>query len=618
MASTFDADIYRDFIIEAGEILEKVGEELVALDRAPGDPELLNSIFRGFHTIKGGAGFLGVESIVALCHGAEDIFARCRSGTLQIDPNGIDVVLRAVDALAGALHDLRDGIAVRSAPPGLLDALGRYGDGNSQRAVSAPVLSEEPVIKPQDAVLRPSPPAGGASSNVISDDEFEALLDQLHGKRKPVSRAPLARPPAPVTAAPGFRSDTAPLARTTKSVTPEKPVRQPEATLRIETRRLDDIMNLVGELVLARNRLLSMESLAREETAAKTIDDIDLLISDLQVAVMKSRMQPIHNIFARFPRVVRDLARSLGKDVVLQISGEETDLEKNMVEALTDPLVHLVRNAVDHGIETPVEREATGKPRQGTLQLSAHQEGDRVVVTIADDGAGIDIERLREAVVRKELLDAAAASRLTERECIELMFRPGVTTRAEASSVSGRGVGMDVVRTRIEQLGGSVEVRSQRGAGTTIVIRLPLTLAILPTLMVGLDRQVFAVPLSCVVEILRVASGDVRVVDGQAIIIVRGKPLPVFYLDTWLLRHAREHAGDEMQVLIVRVGPRLIAFVVDSLIGQEEVVIKPLGALVRGTPGLAGATITGDGRIALILDVSELLTTYALPKAAGA
>lgn len=618
MTSNFDADIYRDFVIEAGEILDKLGEELVRLDQAPRDMELLNSIFRGFHTIKGGASFLGIEAIVALCHGAEDIFSHCRTGEIALDAAGIDVVLRTVDALTGAFDTLRAGGVPDTAAAGLIADLRAYVTrARSPDHAAAPAAAAPPQAPPQRVNENVRQPNG----DTISDDEFEALLDRLHGKSKSVNdtrSSPPPMPPAKDVARQGAASSVIAEPSAPAPVAADKPARQPEATLRIETRRLDDIMNLVGELVLARNRLLSTEALLRDERAAKTISDIDVLISDLQVAVMKSRMQPIQKIFSRFPRVVRDLARSLNKEVELRISGEETDLEKNMVESLADPLVHLVRNAIDHGIESVAEREAAGKARHGTVQLAAYQEGDRVVVTIIDDGAGIDTERLREAAVSRKLMDQASAQRLTAQECVELIFLPGLTTRRQASDISGRGVGMDVVRTRIEQLGGTVEVTSERGAGTTVRIRLPLTLAILPTLMIGVGDQVFAVPLACVVEIIRVNLRDARVVDGQPVIIVRGKPLPLFYLGRWLLRNAGYQPADDAQVIVTRVGPRHVAFVVDSLIGQEESVIKSLGALVHGTRGLAGATITGDGHVALILDVPELLAAHALKRAAGA
>ncbi|KAF0193065.1 MAG: two-component system chemotaxis family sensor kinase CheA [Gammaproteobacteria bacterium] len=663
MASNFDGEIVRDFIVEGGEILEKLGEELVTLDGSPRDIELLNSIFRGFHTIKGGASFLSIEPVVALCHGAEDLFSLYRSGERSVDSRDIDIVLRTVDELGAAFAELRNNAAPKPADPALLLDLrqsvsrlgGNASSGTAAAATSGAVERTDPpaggqdqftaAVAAGDATGTPSggqglhaPPGHQAGADTLagagllappqfSDAEFEALLDRLHGKGSASTAPVVATPAGPGKATDRNRNEPSARAAETPihavpvpepTDTGEKPLRQPEATLRIETRRLDAIMNLVGELVLARNRLLSLESLARDERTSKALNDLDLVISDLQVAVMKSRMQPIQKIFARFPRVVRDLARSLAKEVTLEISGEETDLEKNMVESLADPLVHLVRNAIDHGIETPGEREAAGKSRHGTVNLSAHQEGDRVVVTIADDGAGIDAARLRDAAVRKKMLDQMAADRLSDEACFELMFLPGLTTRQQASDISGRGVGMDVVRTKIEQLGGTIAVSSVPGSGTTIEIRLPLTLAILPTLMIGLEHQVFALPLSCVVEIVHINLAESRLVDGQPVIIIRGRPLPLFHLGEWLLRNPAGRSASVGQVVVVRIGPRHVAFAVDDLIGQEEVVIKPLGALVHGTKGLAGATITGDGRVALVLDIPELLSKHMMKMAAGA
>jgi two-component system chemotaxis sensor kinase CheA len=316
-------------------------------------------------------------------------------------------------------------------------------------------------------------------------------------------------------------------------------------------------------------------------------------------------------VFGRFPRVVRDLARQLKKEVNLELAGEDTDLDKNLVEALADPLVHLVRNSVDHGIELPAIREAAGKPRAGTVVLSAEQEGDHILLTISDDGAGMDPEKLRAKAVEKGMMDAEAAARLSERECFELIFAAGFSTKTEISDVSGRGVGMDVVKTRIAQLNGVIQIDSRIGKGTTIEIKLPLTLAIMPTLMVTLGTQIFALPLVSVGEIIDFDLSNVNRVDGQEMMLVRNKPLPFFYLTRWLVRGVHQYQANSGHVVIVSVGTQKVGLLVDQLIGQEEVVIKPLGALLQGTKGLAGATITGDGRIALILDLPSLLERYA-------
>jgi two-component system chemotaxis sensor kinase CheA len=338
-----------------------------------------------------------------------------------------------------------------------------------------------------------------------------------------------------------------------------------------------------------------------------------MVTADLQNAVMRTRMQPVKKVFGRFPRLVRDLARNLKKEVILTLQGEETDLDKNLVEALADPLVHLVRNSIDHGIETPAIRAKAGKPREGRVVLAAQQEGDHILLSIRDDGAGMDPEVLRRKAIEKGLLDEETAERLNEKGCFDLIFMPGLSTRAEISDVSGRGVGMDVVKTTITQLNGTIEIDSKLGEGTILSIRVPLTLAILPTLMVRLGRRKFALPLGIVNEIFELSSKNIRVVDGREVVMNRGKAPPIFHLRKWLLRGAdaeQEFDGDP-HVIMVQVGNDSIGLVADQVIGQEEVVIKPLGKMLRGLPGLAGSTITGDGHIAIILDVPSLLQAYA-------
>jgi two-component system chemotaxis sensor kinase CheA len=386
-----------------------------------------------------------------------------------------------------------------------------------------------------------------------------------------------------------------------------------ETTVRVDTQRLDDIMNMVGELVLVRNRLATLKATLADEELANAIGNLDVVTADLQLSVMKTRMQPVKKVFGRFPRVVRDLARNLNKEVDLELIGEDTDLDKNLVEALADPMVHLVRNAVDHGIESPEEREQAGKPRRGKVILAAAHEGDHILLSIDDDGKGMDADVLRCIAVEKGLMDEEAAARLDDKDCYNLIFQPGFSTKTEISDVSGRGVGMDVVKTRIAQMNGSVEIDSVKGKGSKITVKLPLTLAILPTLMVILGDQPFALPLASVVEIFNLDLSRTNTVDGQLTIRVRDRALPLFYLRNWLTSH---HGGSgelasRGHVVVVNVNNAQVGLVVDFLVGQEEVVIKPLGALLQGLDGMAGATITGDGKIALILDVPGLMRKYA-------
>ncbi|HFD80859.1 MAG TPA: chemotaxis protein CheA, partial [Gammaproteobacteria bacterium] len=443
----------------------------------------------------------------------------------------------------------------------------------------------------------------------ITEEEFEALLDELHGSGKAPTPPKQSQPAAaaqPATPKPGNAGAVA-----GKAAAAAQPARA-EATVRVDTRRLDDIMNMVGELVLARNRLATLKETLANEDMAKAITNLDVVTADLQNAVMKTRMQPVKKVFGRFPRVVRDLARSLNKEVKLELRGEDTDLDKNLVEALADPLVHLVRNAVDHGIESPEEREAKGKPRTGTVVLAAEQEGDHILLSIEDDGAGMDAEVLRRKAVEKGLMDEDSAARLDDRECYNLIFAAGFSTKEEISDVSGRGVGMDVVKTRIGQLNGAVEIDSEPGKGSRLTIRVPLTLAIMPTLMVKLGDQPFALPLGSVSEIFDLDESRTNTVDGQLVVMVREKALPLFYLRNWLVNGAGPENGETVShVVVVHVGSQRVGFVVEQLIGQEEVVIKPLGAFLQGLAGFAGATITGDGRIALILDVPGLMKAHA-------
>ena len=750
MSFDADAEILQDFLVEAGEILEQLSEQLVELESRPDDMDLLNAIFRGFHTVKGGAGFLQLNALVECCHIAENVFDILRKGERRVSSELMDVVLQALDTVNAMFDQVREQSEPTPATPELLAALARLaepegaapaepvqappaavppaepaappeapaqsvssditddefeqlldalqGDEAPASAVAEasaapagdeisdaefealldqlhgkgkfvpPAVSAEPAQVPAEAVE----PAAAAAGDDISDDEFEALLDELHGKGKfgdvpeaagtpaaPAAAAPAAAPAeqgkAPAAAGGDEISDdefeslldelhgkgkfngaseaVAAAAAVAKNIAAKSPAAKPvapakaaaarpaapdrpaaseaETTVRVDTARLDEIMNMVGELVLVRNRLVRLGLNSGDEAMAKAVANLDVVTGDLQMSVMKTRMQPIKKVFGRFPRLVRDLARNMKKEINLELVGEETDLDKNLVEALADPLVHLVRNAVDHGIESPEEREAAGKPRVGQVVLAAEQEGDHILLMITDDGKGMDAEVLRNKAVEKGLLERDAADRLTDLECYNLIFAPGFSTKTEISDVSGRGVGMDVVKTKISQLNGTVNVFSQKGSGSKIVIKVPLTLAIMPTLMVMLGSQAFAFPLVNVNEIFHLDLSRTNVVDGQEVVIVRDKALPLFYLKRWLVPSAAHEEQGEGHVVILSVGTQRIGFVVDQLVGQEEVVIKPLGKMLQGTPGMAGATITGDGRIALILDVPSMLKRYA-------
>ncbi|MCK4742476.1 MAG: chemotaxis protein CheA [Sulfuriflexus sp.] len=677
MAFDGDDEILQDFLVEAGEILDDLGNQLVDLENASDDPELLNAVFRGFHTIKGGASFLSLDSLVALCHLAEDVFNALRNGEREVDAQLMDVMLPVLDSLNDMFESLRDGEEPDAADPAQLAALNALLGNETAAVEAAPVVEETPTpttAEPSadaledefEAILAAS--AGGkapekteeasaSDSSEISDDEFEAMLDQMHGKGNVPSNSAPVEPEKPAANAsgsdepisddefdnilndlhgagvvPGGNSDAAektaePVAKAPEPVVeapkPEPAAKkapakkrdaapQAEATVRVDTRRLDDIMNLVGELVLVRNRLTTLQAKVDDEDVSHAVTNLDVITADLQNSVMKTRMQPIKKVFGRFPRVIRDLARALSKDIKLDMEGEDTDLDKNLVEALADPLVHLVRNAVDHGIEMPDDREAAGKPRTGTVLLKASQEGDHIELSISDDGKGMDPDILRGIAVKKGLMDEDAAARLSDLECYNLIFAAGFSTKEEISDISGRGVGMDVVKTRIIQLNGSVEIDSKLGEGSVLTIKVPLTLAIMPTLMVILGQQTFALPLVNVCEIFDLDLSQMNVVDGQKVIVVRDKPVSLYFLRDWLAKNpAPREDSDSSHVVIVALGTQRLGFVVDELLGQEEVVIKPLGEMLLGTPGMSGATITGDGKIALIIDVPGLLKAYA-------
>lgn len=761
-----DEEILQDFLVEAGEIIELLSEQLVDLEQRPDDKDLLNAIFRGFHTVKGGAGFLQLNAMVDCCHITENLFDILRNGKRSVTSELMDVVLQALDTVTTQFSEISNREEPTPAEPslitqlerlvsledladipesqtqaesntkehsradssdqkiditddefeGFLDAINDKPEATESSAVpTAEALGSEndeitedefealldqlhgsgkgPKIgsesKPEDAASvqplkvesdsknsnddisedefedlldqlhgagkapseslstvdspKSSEKPSSGSEDLITDSEFEDLLDQLHGKGKspkieatPVKPSPAKAASKPAPAVPDNEKETAkekekivaaPPAKSAapkpRPASPEPPKREAqtaapaETTVRVDTQRLDDIMNMVGELVLVRNRLVRLGLETSDEPMQKAVANLDVVTGDLQSAVMKTRMQPIKKVFGRFPRVVRDLARNLKKEISLELQGEETDLDKNLVEALADPLVHLVRNSVDHGIETPEIREKNNKSREGTVILAAEQEGDHILLSITDDGAGMDPDALRNKAVEKGVLDADAAARLTDVEAYNLIFAPGFSTKAEISDVSGRGVGMDVVKTKISQLNGSIEINSKIGEGTQFLIKVPLTLAIMPTLMILLENQTFALPLVSVNEIFNMDLAKSNIVDGQECITIREKAIPMFYLKKWLVvqgamrRVENDHMSHEQgHVVIVSVGTQRVGFVVDQLIGQEEVVIKPLGKMLQGTPGMAGATITGDGTIALILDVPSMLKQY--------
>ena len=635
MDANLDSELRDDFLVEAGELVQRLGEQLIELEASPHDRELLNAVFRVFHTVKGGAGFLAIEPMVQLCHCAEELLNDARNGKLVLNSAHMDALLEALDLLNGMMAALASGTVMLPPPQALLERLQPVVEtvaGNEAKA--KPARSADPIEAEFEALLDTLYGQGGApgaskhASNNIDDDEFESLLDTLHGKgaapgakpevveKKDISddefealldslhgqggvpgqaAAPVPAPaPAPVAAAPATVSAEPRASASTKPAA--------ETTVRVDTTRLDALVSRAGELVLLRNRLLSLASRSDNESLAAMAGDLDRVSDDLQNAVLGMRMQPVGRLFQRFPRIVRDLARQLGKDIELITEGEDTDLDRSLVEALADPLIHLLRNAVDHGLEDPAGRERAGKPRKGKVKLSASQRGERIVISVSDDGRGMDPDVLRRKAVEKGVIDAAQSARLSEVECYELIFRPGFSTAAQISDISGRGVGMDVVKTRVAELGGTLQVHSRLGSGSTLELTVPLTLAILRVLMVRVGDRLFALPLGNVSEVFELQPQHDHMLDGRRVAAHRGRALVLGDLADW----AGILGPGGRNVVVLHVGHMHLGCLVHEVIGREDVMVKPLGPLFEGVPGVAGATVTGDGRLALVLDLAAL------------
>ena len=695
-----DEEILQDFLVEASELVDSLNEQLLELEHSPENPEILNAVFRAFHTVKGGAGFLGVTPLVQVCHRAENVLDKMRNGQVEYDENASDLILQAYDVINDSVQALAAG--ERELPdndPNLLAALDALAKGEKVaevQEVEAEIVDNSPsvalhlaegvdpdgditdeefeaLLNQRDGVTAaaPTPDANlhfDASVDMdgdITDDEFEALLAQRDQLEQTVSEQKQQKSDAkalqfdasvdldgditddefeallaqrdqlesidetpemktaeaskPKVAAPAPPPEEKPIPKpvATPAAVPANSDKKPttkaqaESTVRVDTRRLDEIMNLVGELVLVRNRLLTLRgSEANSEQIANAVGNLDHVTTDLQASVMKTRMQPVKKVFGRFPRVVRDLARKLGKKIELELRGEETDLDKNLVEALADPLVHLVRNSVDHGIEMPKDRAAAGKPEQGNIILEAQQEGDHILLSITDDGKGMDPDILRLKAVEKGLMDEITANQLDDKAAFELILSAGFSTAEQVSDISGRGVGMDVVKSMITKLNGSIDIHSVKGQGTIISIRVPLTLAILPTLMVSFEEDSYAIPLTSVQEIFDYDPNMTNKIDGQMMVRLRDKSVPLFFLAKWLYPSSYNDNHDNEKVIIVSIGNQRVGLVVDQVNGQEEVVIKPLGVRLKKVEGYAGATITGNGRIALILDLPGVVNRF--------
>jgi len=596
-----DQDLLQDFLTEAGEMLDRVDVKLVELESRPDDRDLLNEIFRGFHTIKGGGGFLEATALVELCHRAENLLDRLRNGGLTLTAEILDVILAATGEVKQMFAQMQGHREPELSDPGLLDQIDAVLEG---RVEAAPV-SEAPMSDAgEDAQAVQAPTDAKPDDAQWWSTLLQALVGGVaaqaplpaEGRTPPPAAAP-ARTPAPKAPSPG---------QGVKGMTTAR-----ETTLRIDVGRFDQILNLSGEIGLTKNRITCLRTEIvrkyRGDDSLKildsVVDQLDMLVSDLQNAVMKARMQPVGRVFQKYVRLARDLARQLGKDVELVLEGEETEIDKNMVEELNDPLVHLVRNAVDHGVETIEERRALGKPERALVRLMARQAGDAIVIEITDDGRGMRPEVLRQKAVEKGSISAEEAASLDDQRALELIFRPGFSTKNEISDVSGRGVGMDVVKTNIGKLNGRIELHSEIGKGTRVKIMLPLTLAILPVLVVDVGAQPYAMPLSIVREIISIPPGSIQLVAGKPAIVVRGEVMPLLDLAKLLGKPPGGEDAGRIGV-VASSGSQTFILAVDRMYGQDEVVIKPLTGFKP--KGVAGATVSSEGVLVLVLEMREL------------
>ncbi len=609
-------EILNDFLTESNEMLEVLDQRFVTLESDPNNTDLLNEIFRAMHSMKGSAGFLGFNHLVDVAHRGENILNKLRQAEMAVNPAIISVILETIDVIKAIMADIResgtDGHVETAAIAAKLDDIinGKTPMPAAAPAETAPSKVEAPSPVAAQAAPVASPPTLGeilVNDGLASKEQvLDALTTQQH---QPEPKTPLGEILLQAKAITERALDQA----LHKQEKQPKPAEE-DATIRVETKRLDSVMNLVGELVLGRNRLIKIGTQLEQEhesdpqvrVLSETLAQLNLVTTDLQLAVMKTRMLPIKKVFAKLPRMVRDLSQKLNKQVHLEMRGEETELDKSVADEIGDPLVHLVRNAIDHGIETPAERQAKGKAGEGQLTIAASQEGNSIVIRINDDGRGIQVEKVKEKALAKGLISEAELATMEHREILNLIFLPGFSTAEKVTDVSGRGVGMDVVRTNIRKINGSVDLESEPGKGSQIIIKLPLTIAIIQALMVEVERSIFAIPLSTVIEAVRISRSEIKTINGREVLHLRDRVLP-------LIRLAQEFDiptdanRERFYVVVAALGDRRVGVVVDELRSQEEVVIKSIWDYLETVKGVSGATITGEGKVVLILDTSELV-----------
>ncbi len=617
-------EILNDFLTESNEMLEVLDQRFVTLESDPNNTDLLNEIFRAMHSMKGSAGFLGFNHLVNVAHRGENILNKLRQGEMAVSPAIISVILATVDVIKAIMADIRESgtdthVATDAIAATLDDIInGKTSAAMPTAAAAAPVqpkVETAPIADtavPSASQVLPAHTAPTLGEILVNEGlaSKDQVLDALNAQQHQADpKTPLGEILLQAKAITERALDQA----LHKQEKQPKPAEE-DATIRVETKRLDSVMNLVGELVLGRNRLIKIgtqleqnhESDPQVRVLSETLAQLNLVTTDLQLAVMKTRMLPIKKVFAKLPRMVRDLSQKLNKQVRLEMRGEETELDKSVADEIGDPLVHLVRNAIDHGIETPAERQAKGKPGEGQLTIAASQEGNSIVIRINDDGRGIPVDKIKAKALAKGLISEAELATMEHREVLNLIFLPGFSTAEHVTDVSGRGVGMDVVRTNIRKINGSVDLESEPGKGSQIIIKLPLTIAIIQALMVEVEQSIFAIPLSTVIEAVRISRTDIKTINGREVLHLRDRVLP-------LIRLAQEFdiptnsERERFYVVVAALGDRRVGVVVDELRSQEEVVIKSIWDYLETVKGVSGATITGEGKVVLILDTSELV-----------
>lgn len=628
-------EILEDFLVEAFELIEQIDHDLVELEANPEDLELLNRIFRVAHTVKGSSSFLNFDVLTKLTHHMEDVLNKARHGELKITPDIMDVVLESVDMMKSLLRSIRErgndtdaGVSITDIC-NRLTAINEGRDPNADHNIST--QPQEEAQSKQDSNLEPQSAMDQEPEvdvNSLSEAEVEAEIERLLKVRKAEDQArrdkqkqnseqsAVQTPESTPAPAPTPAAKPAPKKESKESNAPaHSSASAVEQTIRVEVKRLDNLMNLIGELVLGKNRLLKIYDDVEEryegekflEELNQVVSALSLVTTDIQLAVMKTRMLPIAKVFNKFPRMVRDLSRELGKQIDLEISGEETELDKSIVEEIGDPLVHIIRNSCDHGVENPKERLAAGKPEKGIIQLKAYNEGNHIVVEIVDDGKGIDALAVKMKALERGLITEREVDSMSDKEAYSLIFKPGFSMAKQVTNVSGRGVGMDVVKTNIEKLNGIIDIDSEVGKGTIIKLKIPLTLAIIQSLLVGSQEEFYAIPLASVKETVRVPVDNIYTIEGKNVLRLRDEVLSLVRLsDLFGVKQVFE-SGDQTYVVVINVADSKLGIIVDSLIGQEEIVIKSLGNYLQNIRGIAGGTIRGDGKVTLIVDVGMIM-----------